>query len=319
MGMRGLPALRPSVVGRFVGSYRSRPIAALPQSIRQTLCFVLLAATAPLFTGCTNAMLASARGDLMAKDYAQAHQDLEAALQNPSLRPAERREASDDLCEAEFVIGAPIYSLLRQHQTCAKAALEPGSVSGERLAEIEAAIRQEKEAEVADALKSGDIASAVAAVRAYESVAPEDARTLAQWNQRIWSAVDRQDRRMGKHRKIRVHQTLAALKQDYPRLHLMNQHAFERWVGKNIANAGTPIPSQIRISGHTLELRLPDGDLQLSALGPEKFAHINDAFSVWCQCDGDTHVASSGIGLPVYLAWLNPSMARSEVLVLPWR
>ena len=64
---------------------------------------------------------------------------------------------------------------------------------------------------------------------------------------------------------------------------------------------------------------MPDSNLEQSALSPEKFAQINDAFSVWCQCDGATHVASGGTGLPVYLARLNPVMARSEVLVLPWR
>jgi hypothetical protein len=264
-------------------------------------------------------MLASARGDLTAQHYAQAHQDLEAALQNPSLRPSERREASDDLCLTEFVIGAPTYSLLQQHQTCAQATREPGSTSQERLAKIDAAIRQEQEANLEQALKTGDIASAVAAVQAYEQIAPSDTQTLVQWNQRIWSLVDRQDRHMGKGHKNQLHQTLAVLKQDYPRLHLMNQHAFQRWVGKDIVAAGAPTLSGIMISGHTLELKVPDSDLKQSAFSPEKFAQINDAFSVWCQCDGATHVASSGTGLPVYLARLNPVMARSEVLVLPWR
>src|SRR5262249_31201097 len=150
-------------------------------------------------------------------------------------RPAERREASDDLCMTEFVVGAPTYSLLRQHQTCARAAAEPGSESGERLAKIDAAIRQEQETEMDQALKAGDVASAVAALRAYEQIAPCDSKTLAQWNQRIWSVVDREDRQIGKHHKTRLHQTLVMLKQDYPQLHLMNQHAFKRWVGKDIA------------------------------------------------------------------------------------
>jgi hypothetical protein len=279
----------------------------------------VFAAAMPLLAACTNAMLASARGDLAANHYAQAHQDLEAALQNPSLRPAERREASDDLSLTDFVIGAPTYSLLQQHQTCARAALERGSVSQERLAKIDDAIRQEQETEVDQALKAGDVASAVAAVRTYEQIAPSDTQTLAQWNQRIWSVVDRQDRHMGKHHKNRLHQTLTMLKQDFPRFHSMNQHAFKRWVGNDMAAGGAPMLSGITISGQILELKVPDSDLKQSALSPEKFAQINDAFSVWCQCDGATHVASGGTGLPVYLARLNPVMARSEVLVLPWR
>jgi hypothetical protein len=77
--------------------------------------------------------------------------------------------------------------------------------------------------------------------------------------------------------------------------------------------------SAIAITGHTLELKVSDDNLKQSALAPQSFARINDAFSVWCQCEGATHVASDSTGLPVYLARLNPSMARSEVLVLPWR
>jgi hypothetical protein len=319
MGMRGLPALPSSTGGCVVRLIRIRLTAARTRLFRWLIRATVFAAAAPLLAACTNSMLASARGDLAAKNYALAHQDLEAALQNPSLRPAERREASDDLCLTEFVIGAPTYSLLEQHQTCAQAALQPGNASEERLAKIDAAIRQEQEANMERALKSGDVASAVAAVRAYEQIAPGDTQTLEQWNQRIWSVVDRQDRHMGKRRKNRLHQTLAILKQDYPRLQLMNQHAFQRWVGKDIAAAGAPMLSDITISGHTLELKVPDSNLEQSALSPQKFAQINDAFSVWCQCDGATHVASGGTGLPVYLARLNPVMARSEVLVLPWR
>ncbi len=319
MGTRGLPALPPFTGGCVVRLFRIRLTAACPRLFLWLIRAAVVAAVAPLLSACTNAMLASARGDLAAQHYAQAHEDLEAALQNPSLRPSERREASDDLCLTEFTIGAPTYSLLQQHQTCAQAALEPGSVSQDRLAKIDAAIRQEQEANMEQALKTGDVASAVAAVRAYEQIEPSDTQTLEQWNQRIWSVVDRQDRGMGKRRKNRLHQTLAILKQDYPWLHLMNQHAFQRWVGKDIAATGTPMLSGITISGHTLELKVPDRNLEQSALSPEKFAQINDAFSVWCQCDGATHVASGGTGLPVYLARLNPVMARSEVLVLPWR
>ena len=312
-----LPALPSSPAPEVLRASRIRLTAA--RSWRWLLRAAVFAATASVLAACTNAMVSSARGDLAARNYAQAHQDAAAALQNPSLSAGERREASDDLCMTEVAIGAPAYSLVRQHQTCAQAVREPGSASGERLAKVDAAIRQEQETSMQQALKSGDVAAAVAAVRAYEQVAPSDTATIARWNQRIWTVVDRQDRRMGKGRKRRLSQTLTVLKEDYPRLHSMNQHAFKRWVGKDIAATGTPTLSRITITGHTLELKVPDRDLKESALSPEKFAQINDAFSVWCQCDGATHVASDGTGLPVYLARLNPVMARSEVLVLPWR
>ena len=64
---------------------------------------------------------------------------------------------------------------------------------------------------------------------------------------------------------------------------------------------------------------MPESNLDQSTLSPQKFAQINDAFSVWCYCDGATHVASDTTGLPVYLARLNPAVSRSEVLVLPRR
>jgi hypothetical protein len=298
---------------------RSSRVAARPVLQHAVIGAALLALIVPVLSGCTNAMLASARSNIAAGNYAEAHQKLETAMQNPAaLKPGEQREVKDDLCMTEFVIGAPTYSLLRQHQTCEQAAREPGSVSGERLAKIDATIRDQDEAQIEHALKAGDIAGAVAALRGYERIAPNDRETIARWSGRIWLVVDREDRSVGRHGKKHIHQTLAVLDEDYPGLHLMTQRAFKRWVGKDTSPAGVPMLEGIAISGHTLELRAADDNLKQSTLSPEKFAQINDAFSVWCQCDGATHVASD-TGLPVYLARLNPVMSRSEVLVLPWR
>ena len=138
-------------------------------------------------------------------------------------------------------------------------------------------------------------------------------------DRRLWVAVDHQDQRLDRRKKGHVHQALAVLDDDYPGLQGMNQRAFKRWIGKDTSPAGVPMLSAIAITGHTLELKVSDDNLKQSALAPQSFARINDAFSVWCQCEGATHVASDSTGLPVYLARLNPSMARSEVLVLPWR
>jgi hypothetical protein len=68
-----------------------------------------------------------------------------------------------------------------------------------------------------------------------------------------------------------------------------------------------------------LELKVPDSNLSQSALSPQKFAQINDAFSVWCKCGGATHVASDPNGFPIYVARLNTVVSRSEVLALPQR
>lgn len=293
--------------------------AARTRALGWVVRAAMLFALAPVLAACTNTMLSSAQTSMAAGHYAQAHQELEAALHNPSLSSGERREVKDDLCAVEVESGAPTYSLLRQHQTCAEAAAEPGSASGERLAKVDAALGAQYEAQFERALKSGDIGAADQAVRQYESIAPHDTQTLARMDHSLWVAIDRRDQSLGKHAKRHVHQTLATLSEDYPGLHSMNQRAFKRWIGKDTSAAGVPMLSAIAITGHTLELKVPDGNLKQSALSPEKFARINDAFSVWCQCDGATHVASDSSGLPVYLARLNPSMARSEVLVLPWR
>jgi hypothetical protein len=295
------------------------PVWARPGALRWLWRAALLLAIAPLTTACTNAMLSSARTTMAAGNYAQAHQELESALHDPSLKAGERREVKDDLCAAEVGLGAPTYSLWRQHQTCADAAREPGSASAERLAKINAALGQQYEAQLDRALRAGDIGGAVAALRGYERIAPNDSATIARFEHRLWLVVDGRDQSLGRHQKRHVRKALASLDGNYPGLQLMNQRAFKRWVGRDTAPAGVPMVSTIAISGHTLELKVPDDNLKQSALSPEKFARINDAFSVWCQCDGATHVASEPSGLPVYLARFNPQMARSEVLVLPWR
>ncbi len=274
---------------------------------------------APALSACTNAMLSSARTSIGAGNNAQAHQELEAALHDPSLSAGERREVKDDLCAVEVDSGAPAYSLMRQHQTCAEAVREPGSSSGERLAKVDAALGAQYKAEFERALAAGDIGNAAAAARDYERIAPQDTQTMADLERRLWVAIDRRDRSVARRDKRHIHQALAVLSEDYPGLHQMNQRAFKRWIGKDTSAAGVSMVSAIAITGHTLELKVPDDNLKQSALSPETFARINDAFSVWCQCDGATHVAADSTGLPVYLARLNSAMARSEVLVLPWR
>src|SRR5262249_49790888 len=151
---------------------------------------------------------------------------------------------------------------------------------------------------------------AVAALREYERIAPNNSEKAAHLEHRLWTFVDREEQAMGRHRKGEVHRALAVLNEDYPGLHSMNQRSFKRWLGKDTSAAGVPMLSAIAITGNTLELKVPDANLGQSSLSPEKFARINDAFSVWCQCDGATHVAADSSGLPIYLARLNPVMDR---------
>lgn len=271
-------------------------------------------------TGCASTTLASARANMAAGQYAAAHQDLESALQNPAaLHWGEHREVMDDLCTTEVQIGAPTYSLLRQHQTCMEAAKEPGSISGDRLSQLDATIRQEHAVEIDSALKSGDMAGAVGALLVYQKIEPNDRAGIARWNQEIWSLVDRQDREAAKGKRASIGQALAVLGSYYRSVRSMSQSAFKRWLGKDTSTSGESMLSGIEIKGKTLKLTVPNRNLPDSALSPQKFAQINDAFSVWCRCDGATHVASDDTGLPVYLAHINLLTARSEVLALPWR
>ena len=303
-------ALRPSTRVAKLGSSELRPLSWFAAVFLSLLL-------APLLAGCTNSMLASARTSIAAGNYAQAHEDLEAALRNPSLSAAQRREARDDLCTIETEVGPPRYSLWRQHRTCAQAAAEAGSSSAERLAKIDQTIKEQEQAQFDKSLQAGDIGAAVASLRGYVKIAPDDRHSIARMEKRLWTAVDRRDQGLRRQKKRHIRQVLGVLDEDYPGLHAMNQRAFKRWIGRDTSAAGVPMLSAIAISGHTLELKVPEDNLRQSAIAPETFARINDAFSVWCQCDGATHVASDSSGLPVYLARLNLLMSRSEVLVLP--
>lgn len=295
----------------------STPARAGVTPLSLLVAAISLALLAPLLSGCTDTMLASARSSIAAGNYAQAHQDLEAALRNPSLGAAQRREVKDDLCATEVEIGAPTYSLWRQQRTCAEAAGEPGSSSGERLAKIDQDLRQQEEAQFQRSLHDGDIGQAVASLQGYAKIAPGDRQNIAAMEKRLWAVVDRRDQVARRHRKKVIRQVLVVLDDDYPGLHAMNQRAFKSWIGRDTSPAGVPMLSAIAITGHTLELTVPHDNLKQSAIAPETFARINDAFSVWCQCDGATHVAVDSNGLPVYLARINLLMSRSEVLVLP--
>jgi len=191
------------------------------------------------------------------------------------------------------------------------------STGAEHVVKVDAALRQKYQAEIEQSLKAGDVAQAVEALRRYQQIDSEDQTNIARWNQQIWSTVAKQDEGLERRQKKAIHRTLVVLREDYPHLPAMNQSAFKRWIGKDTSSAGVPMLSGIAITGHTLKLKVPERNLNQSALSPQKFAQINDAFSVWCRCDGATHVASDANGFPVYLARLNPAVSRSEVVALP--
>lgn len=269
-------------------------------------------------TACTNAMLSAAQRKLAAGQYADAQLDLAALLREPNhLSDNERRTALDGLCQAEFAIGAPTYSLSRQHRDCAAAASRPGSDSQARLEQIDAAIRHRSGAQIEAAIRKRDLEGAVVALLRYQQIEGSKDAAAIKWNRQIWRMVASSDTAGTRH----SHRSagLKMLVAEHPHLHRMSRQAFLRWLesaGAGEENLGMTDPA---IKGKTLRLTVSDADLGQARFGPQTFARVNDAFSAWCRCYGDTFVASADTGLPVYLSRINRQTLRSEVLALPRR
>jgi hypothetical protein len=169
---------------------------------------------------------------------------------------------------------------------CTNTMLASRSTGAEHVVKVDTALRQKYQAEIEQSLKAGDVAEAVEALRRYQQIDPEDQTNIARWNQQIWSTVAKQDEGLERRQKKAIHRTLVVLREDYPHLPAMNQSAFKRWIGKDTSSAGVPMLSGIAITGHTLKLKVPERNLSQSALSPQKFAQINDAFSVCADATG---------------------------------
>jgi len=267
-------------------------------------------------TACTNAMLASAQRKLAAGQYQDAQHDLSAVLSQPGrLNDRERRIAQDGLCQAEFALGEPTYSLSRQHRDCAIAANQPGSDSQVRLARIDAAIRAKSSVQIHRALGRHDLEGAVVALLHYQQLEGPRDPTAIKWNRQIWRMVALTEG-TGARRQTRS-SGLNLLVAEHPTLHQMSRQAFLHWLETKGPGEYSLGSSEAAIKGKTLRLTLPAVDLGQARFGPQTFARVNDAFSAWCRCYGDTFVASADTGLPVYLGRINRQTLRSEVLALP--
>ena len=86
-------------------------------------------------SGCAPSALTSVRSQIAVGNYPAARQELVALSARSDLSPSERREVKDDLCQCDFMIGRPTYTLAEQRLVCLDAAKEPGSQSGSIIAQ----------------------------------------------------------------------------------------------------------------------------------------------------------------------------------------
>lgn len=269
---------------------------------------------------CTNAMIASAQRKMAAGRYEEAHQELVGLLSSPGkLSASDRRVAQDDLCLSEYRIGAPAYSLDQQRRDCAFAAREPGSAADPVLAKINHELASRERERIEISLRRDDLPAAVAALIRYQQVDGTDRRHISRWKAEIWRLVERSDQAQTPRYRARRARAVRLIRAEYPNFKSMSRRSFIRWVERE-GGEGEPAEElrRVRISGHTLDLTIAAGELRQAELGPPTFGRINDAFSAWCRCYGDTHVISEETGMPIYLSRINGWTMRSEVLALPW-
>lgn len=267
-----------------------------------------------LAAGCTNSAIATARSEIAAGHYADAHRTF-AQTANTKLSQREQRQVEDGLCLTEYKIGTPQYSLSQQPHSCTIAVGEPGSESQPILAQVEQAERTEWSERAAAAIGNGDFAEAENAIVRYKSLPGADPRLVATWSRQLWAAVAHDDSRA----KTPTHAlapAISRLTRQYPQVNAMSNRDFRRWIEDNMTISGTPLVSDIQIGKRTVNLWIPDNGLALAALNLDRFARINNAQIARCRCDGRTNIAMKGSGLPVYLVRLDPATHQSEILIL---
>lgn len=289
---------------------------------QRTLAIAGLLLTAA-FAGCALIRpdpLAGVRQRMAAGQYLTARQELLALEARPeALGPGQLREAKDDLCVCEYMIGEPTYSRSEQRRVCAAAAQEPGSKSGQLLTTINESIRTTASDKVAAALAKGDLADAEQAALAYLETPGADPRVVADWSHRMWALVREQDQRAEPQRKPKIGAAIAEVRKNNRALKSMHKNEFLEWIARQGAAGGTRIFSSVSLKDDEVHLKVPAASVQDAALNLDRFAAINDGMVARCGCDGRTDAAIAETNFPLYLVRLDPETKRSEVLILPHR
>ncbi len=298
-----------------LGDRRAMFCAATRAQAASTRIFLLCALLS--VAGCAPSALSSARSKMLAGDYVGAHRELTALAVHPDkLSPAERREVKDDLCVTEFTIGRPTYSLREQQRTCTEASAEPGSRSAEVLTRIDTSILQADDNQIENAIKSGDLALAEAAIEDYESMPGADQVQVARWSNKMWKLVEENQPHPSRSRKAMLGSAIATLKREHADARKMSDAAFKRWVVETATVDGKPMVQDPRLEHGRLKLDLAEPSLASAALNLDKFAQINDVVVARCGCDARTDVGIGSGDLPAYVVRLDPETRSSEVLIL---
>ena len=266
--------------------------------------------------GCASATLRTARDELAAGRYAEAHQKLLIARNDPNLSSYHRREIDNDICLTEEKMGAPGYPVAEQLSVCERAADEGADQSKQILAQIQDTQRGSLVKQIDSSIAAGDVAQAVDGISRYRQIAGADPNQIAKWSQQLWTVVDQQNGEVTRAQRSAIKSTIAQLKKEHPKIHRMSDEAFASWVKQNLNTAGAPNIAQVAIAKQTLMLQLPSDQLAAAAINLDILAKINDGMVARCGCDGRTKVALQDTQLPAYLVRLDPATRKSEVLVL---
>ena len=269
-------------------------------------------------SGCAPSALSSARTKIASGQYAAARQEL-LGIRLDTLSDAQRREVKDELCEATFMIGEPTYSSGEQRRVCADAAAEPGSRSGQLVAQIDNRLLEASAAKVNAALAHGDLAGAEQAAQAYLNTPGADPAIVAKWSHQMWILVEQRDSRIGTRRQKELAKAIASLRKQLPSMRKMSKPEFVLWVAKQGSIEGTPMFSSVALKDQEIHLAIRRQELHRASLKLDRLSTINDATVARCGCDGRTNVGVAETNFPLYLVRLDPETQRSEVLILPHR
>jgi hypothetical protein len=294
----------------------SRPSLAI--RIAPVLAALGLTLAAVTVSGCAPSALGTTRQQIAAGNYAAAHRELVALLANPQkLSSSEQREAKDDLCLTEFRIGPPAYPLPAQRMVCEAAVKEPGSQSGQILAEIEAAMRNEAANRVERALKHNDVVEAEDAALEYQALPGADTALMERWSRRMWQIVHQHIVKPHGATRAAVHRTVQKLRRRYKLAHRMTKQAFLHWVANEGTVNGNALFSGISLDGSRLQVSVRRSDLHAASLNLGRFTAVNDAMAARCGCEARTEVSIGETRFPLYVVVLDPQVQGSEALILP--
>jgi hypothetical protein len=273
-------------------------------------------AVAVELSACAPSALSAARSQIAAGNYSAARQELVALSSRTDLSASERREVKDDLCECDFMIGRPTYTLAEQRRVCLDASKEPGSQSSSIIAQIDEAERRKDADEVEAALSAHDLADAERAATDYQRSPGGDPATVARWSKQIWTLADAQVFAETS-RKHSLAPAISEARKKHRNVVKMDQAHFTEWVVKTATVSGTPLVVNVELKDSTLKLFIDDANLQLAALSLDRLATINDGMAARCGCDARTNVAVAETGFPAYFIRLDPETRMSEVMILP--